>query len=70
MVMCDRCIRAIRSRGERIFVGELIYEDEARICSCCEELEHELFPVEIAQDSDISELERDDEFDEEHGEEI
>jgi len=71
MVICNRCIRAIRSRGERIFVGDLIiYDDEPGICTWCEESEHELYPVEAERDSDSNELERDDEFEEEHGDEI
>lgn len=27
-ILCSQCIAAIRSRGEKIFVGELIEQDE------------------------------------------
>ncbi len=27
MILCEHCIEAIRSRGEKLFVGEAIYQD-------------------------------------------
>jgi hypothetical protein len=49
MLMCDRCIRAIRSRGETIFVGNLVHADEIKPCNWCEELNDELYTVKFEQ---------------------
>jgi len=70
MFLCYRCINAIRSRGEKIFVGDLIHDEGINVCTWCEELEEELYEVEIERDSVHADLERDDEFDEEHDDEI
>lgn len=45
--LCERCISAIRSHGERVYVGDSTYwnddyvEDEA--CEWCEEVGEELY---------------------------
>jgi len=70
MILCNRCIKAIRSRGETIYAGDLIHDGEILACSWCDEPDDELYSVEFEKDSVNDELERDDEFDEEHGEEI
>ena len=45
--ICDQCIRAIKSRGEKIFVGDLILYDEEveNICYWCGEEDEELYEV-------------------------
>lgn len=44
-LFCDKCIRAIRSRGETIFVGDAVYDDdnEGMCCSWCKEPDEPLF---------------------------
>lgn len=45
--LCSRCIAAIRSRGEDVFVGEAVDLDESELenapCEWCEETDCELF---------------------------
>lgn len=47
--MCRRCIDAIRSRGEQIFVSPLDYWDfdrpEEIVCEWCEEETEDLYEV-------------------------
>ena len=35
--LCEHCIAAIRSRGEKVFVGEELPDDVPMICEWCEE---------------------------------
>lgn len=49
--LCDRCIQAIRSRGEKMFVGEQVgleyevFADEPQMCDWCGEEASELYEV-------------------------
>ena len=46
MKICDRCIQAIRSKGEEIFVGEIISDRGADMeCEWCNEMYEELNEV-------------------------
>jgi len=48
MLICDGCIMAIRSRGEKIYVGDTVYmEDEELTCNWCDEPFDELFKVRL-----------------------
>jgi hypothetical protein len=44
-VLCDRCIRAVRSRGEKIYVGDLLSNERFSICMWCDAPDDELFKV-------------------------
>lgn len=46
-VLCCRCIRAIGSRGEKMYVGQLVPDEEFKSCMWCEETENELYYVEF-----------------------
>ena len=44
--LCERCIEAIRSRGEKVFVGEIVFDtsdleygEQERKCEWCEEVD-------------------------------
>jgi hypothetical protein len=41
--LCDRCIRAIQSRGEKVYVGNRVRDKEVNICVWCKEPDDELF---------------------------
>ena len=44
--LCEHCIGAIRSRGEKVFVGEMLSDfelDEGSKCEWCEEEKTELY---------------------------
>lgn len=44
IILCDRCIAAIRSRGETVYKGAEIDEyNEFTACEWCDETETELF---------------------------
>ena len=46
MQLCSYCIMAIRSRGEKVFVGDVSYaDDEPLICGFCNEEFDELLEV-------------------------
>jgi hypothetical protein len=45
MVLCYRCVRSIRSRGEKIYVGELVCEEESEACLWCGNMDDELYYV-------------------------
>lgn len=48
MVLCDHCIAAIQSRGERLFVSnecESYETDEEKCCEWCEEPSDVLYDV-------------------------
>ena len=48
MVVCDSCIQAIKSRGEKLWVGEAVQaEEEQIICDFCDEEFDELFKVKL-----------------------
>lgn len=47
-VLCDGCIRAIRSRGEAVFVGELVHDEKYSDCVWCKEPNEELYAVVFA----------------------
>ena len=48
MLLCDICIQAIRSRGEKIFVGNAVYADDDQIiCDWCDEDFDELYEVRV-----------------------
>lgn len=46
-ILCKNCIDAIKSRGEKIFVGDVVngfdYEDEPTKCEWCDEEDVELY---------------------------
>ena len=44
-VLCDRCIRAVRSRGEKIYVSDLVNNGRFNACMWCEAPDDELFKV-------------------------
>jgi hypothetical protein len=44
-VMCDCCIRAIKSRGETIYVGNFVDDEETDTCIWCSEPNEELYEV-------------------------
>ena len=69
-VICGRCILAIRSRGETIFVGEPVHDEAFTACMWCEEPSDELYAVEFEKTHNGGDMERDDEFDEENDNEI
>jgi len=69
-VFCDCCIRAIRSRGEKIFVGDVIHDEEYDSCGWCGEPSDELYEVKFEKYRINNENAHNDELDEEHGEEI
>ena len=43
LVLCDRCIRGVRSRGETLYISDVIEHDD--ICFWCEDTENDLFHV-------------------------
>jgi len=45
LVLCDRCIRALRSRGEQAYVGEFDDNGQNNTCMWCEAPDDELFKV-------------------------
>jgi len=45
MVLCDRCIRAVRSRGEKIYVSDLMDNECFNTCMWCFAPDDELFKV-------------------------
>ena len=45
--LCDRCIRALRSRGEMVLIGYALDVGDTDTCSWCERNETELFEVMI-----------------------
>lgn len=53
MCLCERCIMAMRSRGEKLSVGEAVaieyevFEDEPQVCDWCDEEADELYEVEV-----------------------
>jgi len=44
-VLCDRCIKSLKSRGESVLVGYALDEDNTEICCFCEESEADLHMV-------------------------
>ena len=50
--LCEYCIEAIRSRGEKLLVGDQydleyeVYADEPQVCEWCGEEADELYEVE------------------------
>lgn len=47
MILCENCIEAIRSRGEKLFVGDPVEKTEETICEWCDDDDEdtELFEV-------------------------
>ena len=45
MILCERCIDMLRSRGETVIVGYEIEKDTEEFCYWCEDEETELFEV-------------------------
>lgn len=47
ILLCEHCICAIRSHGERVFVGETTFYDddydEDQVCEWCEEPDETLY---------------------------
>ena len=52
LILCDRCIRALRSRGEQPYVSD--FDNNGNIYSCmwCEAPDDELFKVVFDFDGD------------------
>ena len=47
MLLCGHCIEAIRSRGEKLLVGDIIDTDEKSVCDWCDETDDELYECEV-----------------------
>ena len=49
MVICDTCIMAIKSRGEKIYVGDSVHDDnnESMTCEWCKDEFDELNEVRV-----------------------
>ena len=45
LILCDRCIRALKSRGEQAFVGDFDNNGNIHTCMWCEAPDDELFEV-------------------------
>ena len=51
MCLCSHCIQAMRSRGEKLSVGDAfgleyeVFEDEPQVCDWCGEEEPDLYEV-------------------------
>jgi hypothetical protein len=43
--LCNRCIRALRSRGETVLIGYEVADSVTDSCSWCEKSDTELFEV-------------------------
>lgn len=43
-ILCNRCIRGVESRGERLFTGEIV-EGARESCFWCEATDTDLFKV-------------------------
>jgi len=41
--LCDRCINALRSRGEMVIVGYILDDSSAENCSWCEKSDTDLY---------------------------
>jgi hypothetical protein len=46
--LCDRCIRALRSRGEAILIGYIHVDNINDSCSWCEKSDTDLYEVMIS----------------------
>ena len=44
MILCERCTRGIKSKGERVVIGGVI-EDTAAVCDWCEAYDTDLYTV-------------------------
>jgi len=44
-ILCDRCIRSLRSRGETVMVGYALDEISAENCLWCNKSDTELYMV-------------------------
>lgn len=47
LVLCDRCIRAVKSRGEKIYVSDVDSNRSFSACMWCDAQDDELFEVEF-----------------------
>jgi hypothetical protein len=56
-ILCNRCIRGVESRGERLFTGEMI-DNVRESCFWCEATDTDLFKVvfnPVTYDYDVGE---------------
>jgi hypothetical protein len=47
LILCDRCIRAVKSRGEKVYVSDLENNRHFNACMWCDAPDDELFEVEF-----------------------
>jgi hypothetical protein len=62
--LCGCCIRAIQSRGEAVYIGDLLHDEEVKYCAWCKEENDELYAVRFEQqrrDGSFLESENEDE---------